>query len=219
MNAKSLDALLKFDPLDSAEKITGASYKEDQATGLFGLGLAMAQNRIKRQELSQRGDSYWGMSLIDYLEVIEDFGFERVLYLPFHKDGVDNALYVYWEPERGILLSFDSYNGDRVNGGRFYYNWIPNETTSHRVTSNGGFYKIAENRFVWSGYHDCREAIRHHIKQLESAGSFVVPWLKLDPCIWLFHYGETEELRQYGDLRTARIAALPEHVRISIGAK
>lgn len=219
MNSKSLDALLKFDPLDSAEKITGASYKEDQATGLFGLGLAMAQNRIKRQELSECGDSYQGMPLTEYLEVIEDFGFERVLYLPFRKYEAEDALYIYWEPERGILLSFDSYNGNRVNGGRFYYNWIPNETMSHRVTSSGGFYKIGEDQYIWSGYHDCREAIRHHVKQLESAGSFIVPWLKLDSCIWLFHYGETEGLRDFTELRTARLAALPEHIRIGIGAK
>ncbi len=57
--------------------------------------------------------------------------------------------------------------------------------------------------YVWSGDHDCREAILFNLAQLENYGEFIYPWLERPT---MYHLS-------CGDGCEERIKALPEDVR------
>lgn len=87
----------------------------------------------------------FGMDIKDVLKEIEKFGFDIVLDIPFMNE--DRAkkehLYGYFHYAYGIFLQFDTYGGERVNGGHYYYQWKPKSdlTKHHESFSSGGWVK------------------------------------------------------------------------------
>lgn len=119
----------------------------------------------------------WGMDIKDVLSRVEEFGFKQVLDVPFMND--DNTtqehLYVYFHYQYGILLEFDTYGGNGVNGGNYYYQWSP--TLFHPCFSSGGWVNVKETP-LWEGHGDCRSGMFESITQLAHDGRFVTPWIE-----------------------------------------
>lgn len=197
MTDKNIANLLKFDGIDAAEKITGKSYKESEATKLLGVGLHIEHSKFVNAALDATGDSKFSNELIDYQKIILSIGFELALEIPFNacsymSKSRDEKLFVYVNREKGILLTFDTFEGVHVNSGDFYYCWKPTMPSDklHRVTSSGGFESEKNpnwrrdpefigkkpDDFFWFGHHDCRQAIKHHISELEANGNFMPQW-------------------------------------------
>ena len=171
-------------------------------------------------------DTTFSETLENYQRIIELEGFKRVLDVSFNsaRDGstVVEHFFIYFKHDEGVLLVFDTYNGTKVNGGSFYYNWRPafDPGTSGqpypRVTSNGGYTKDGEG-WVWAGDHDCREAVRFHLRRLRQYGAFVTPW-RAQPFLWLLHYMDTKTPNyDYRAITAARIALLPVGIQEAIG--
>lgn len=225
----SLDHALRFDPLDTAEKLTGKSYKQDQSVGHLGLAISLIHNEQKQQMLAAAKDSHYGTTLAEYLAIVAEEGFIKVLETPFEVDGNRKEIqFHFYHPKDGMLLVFNTYLGNTINSGNLYYNWIPDTLPgmvtdydrmdpktytfpfkkegriwvngAHEATSSGGVHGYdKDGRPIFSGYHDCREALRFHIRQLRSFGEFVKPW-KDRPFLWLFGYDmEREARKRYGD--------------------
>jgi len=216
-----LRELLKYDALAEAEKISGKSYKEDDGVSFLAMALMRENNETKGELLDLNDDTKLNNKLDKYLRITKEEGFEIVLKEDFVYEGQSDALYVLWNDEDGILLKFDTYWSDDVNGGSFYYNWIPNEldNSSWRgtITESGGF---ADKRGeVWAGHHDCREALRLHLHGLREKGTFVKPWVK-NQFLWLLHYADTKDKNyNYHAINAQRIAKLPENVQKCICAE
>lgn len=239
-SASELEEILKFDPLDAAEKLTGKSYKEDDGTGALGFVLNMAHSGIKSKVLQEMGDSTLSNNLDRYLEIVKGIGFEIALELPFMaKSSYDRVprsekFFMMIHREKGILLKFDTFCTDSVNGGDFYYCWKPKPDIDRGIRSNvlssGGL--ESESDPDWrrnpkydksgapddaycSGSHDCREAIVHKIKQLTDNGTFLSPWPK-DPTrfLWFLHHQDTkEDGYDYKEINEERIKMLPQWAR------
>jgi hypothetical protein len=211
--------ILSFDPLSEAEKATGKDYHNDESTSLLGLGLAITHNQRKDSLLKSMGDTSFTNDLQDYQQIIEAEGFVKIIELPFFSESSekDESYFIYFNTEKGILLSFDTFSGRRsVNGGSFYYNWLPDKNNENwfRLTSSGGFTKD-----VWVGCHDCREALRLNIRNLANNGKFVTPWVD-EPFLWLLHHGDTKnEGYDYKKINEQRIAMLPDFVKEAIGKR
>ena len=154
------------------------------------------------------------MKTLEYLKLVEEIGFEQVLKVDFKgNENRDEVFYIFWDAKRSILLCFDTY-GDDVNGGDFYYNWIPKDIhTTYKYTRSGGFEKHNDG-MVWVGYHDCSENIENVIKKFEENGDFVVQWIK-QPFLWLVHYGDNKR-EEYKDINKQRIVMLPEGIQTAI---
>lgn len=211
MADRNLDELLRFDSLDRAEKITGKSYKEDEGTTLVGILLMQENTRAKESILKAQDDSTFSNELGRYKRIIAEEGFKNVLEVDFQGYDCLEKFFVYWHDD-GILLTFDTYGGKSVNGGKFKYNWKPNEGADFSVLSSHGGYVDG----VIAGDHDCREAIRYHIRRLREEGTFLNPWVK-QPFLWLLHYQDTKvENYDYKAITAYRIAQLPEHVKKAI---
>lgn len=213
-----LTELLHSDGLAMAEKITGKSYKEDEGTQGLGFLFHMDINQRKRELLESRDDTTFSNTLNRYQRIITQYGFREVLHLPFEGNYGPDDFYVYWHDD-GLLLSFDTFtwSSDKeqtVNGGKVRYNWRPNEGLENRweLTSSGHFQDS-----VWSGDHDCREALIFNLEQLRANGEFINPWVDT-PWLWMLHYMDTKiEGYDHKAITAERVAMLPDEVRRAIG--
>jgi len=74
----NLNELLRFDPLQEAEIMTGRSYKHDEATSSLGLLLAIDVNSKKKELLKANSDSYYGMGIAEFVILMDSMGFKSV---------------------------------------------------------------------------------------------------------------------------------------------
>ncbi len=203
----NLDKILEFDAIDAAEKMglsAGAC-----------LLLSMSHNLQKGQVLEGLGDTHFAMSLDKYIEVIESAGFVLAKRFEFERDDY----YIYWKD--GLLLAFDSYGRKSVNGGNIYYNWRRNDdvslTETFRLMSSGCW---SEDRKVWVGDHDCREALLFNMNRLVLRGKFLPKW-QYKPSLWLIHYEEyppqdmqwQERHEILQECTRKKLLALPAHLQ------
>lgn len=220
-NGTDMDRLLGFDPLDTAERITGR--EGDAAMGL-GLLLVQAHVAAKRQALEQRDDTQLSNRVDRYLRICGELGFEQVLCLPFVGHGwsgeepSEEHLHILAHRD-GLLLKFDTFGTRDVNGASVYYNWRPRDLNAGwGCTSSGRYHEFdrENNTGLWSGDHDAREALRHKIQRLRDNGEFLSRW-RYPPFLWLLHHMDTKvDGYDHEAINRERIALLPEWVRTMI---
>lgn len=228
--ATDLEKILSTDPISEFEQISGKEYKQNSAfENLAMMGFHLRHNQEKERLLFQSNDTTFSMSMDDYEQNIEDYGFVQIYGEQFtwnkYGETASDWLKVFWYSEFGLLLHFDTYRGDR-NGGKVHYNWMPNENFDYGVTSSGS-YGSGEKPYVWVGDHDCREVLRFYMNQLKDNGTLLPQWKFRPSSLWITHHGETDEI--YGndghdwskphlsDIRTAeRIRKFPVEVQKAI---
>jgi hypothetical protein len=109
----------------------------------------------KEELLSSLDDTCFHETESEYLRKVTDFGFKSILVESFkNKDNIEERLHIMFHYDYSILLVWDTFtygddgswarSGQSVpppsrNGGKFYYNWIPNDKIENSVTSSGGF--------------------------------------------------------------------------------
>lgn len=216
-----IDSMLKFDPLAEAEKVTGVRYSDKEAGEGFdnpatALGFRLMQDHAaaKERALTELGDTVFSNDLPRYRSIIESYGFQEVLADRWHSRwGNDETYFIFAHP-KGLLLSFDTFYGDRVNGGKVYYNWRPADMErAWGCTSSGCM--VSDD--VWGGDHDCREALIHNITKLETNGTLITPWVKR-PFLWLLHFDDSRvDGYDHAAITEARIKRLPQWVQDFIG--
>ncbi|MGE0714804.1 MAG: hypothetical protein AB7P02_05125 [Alphaproteobacteria bacterium] len=203
-----IDELLRFDPLHAAGEITGHSYKTDPDTEMLGLVLALNHNAAKQEALEASGDTTMSSDLARYLGIIAGVGFEQVLTDDFVGRWGDEERLLVFARRDGLLLKFDTFRGKSVNGGDVYFNWRRNDA-SFRPECSGSM--VADD--VWAGSFDCREALVHKVRRLETHGSFLAPWVAR-PFLWLLHYSDPDAPSyDHAAITAARIERLPDWVR------
>lgn len=212
-----LKSRLAMDALQVAEDLTGTSYKEDESTVWLGMALAQENGKRKAELLTAQLDSTFSSTLDYYEKVLAAEGFSKVFEMEIPNDPADENEYhdryfIYWHPD-GLLLSFDSYFGNSVNGGHIYFNFRPTDVKEFRnlqlPVSGGCPAGLCESI-------DCREAIRYYLGKMRENGSFLHVWEKR-PFLWLLHYMDTKtEGYDYKAITESRIAQLPEYVRNAI---
>jgi len=204
-----------LDPLAIAEKITKKSYKEDKATGWMGLALQIEKNKQLQQTLSFNRDVYSNMPLNEYIATIKRWGFEEVLYLDIPSTEYDsgNKYRIFWCD--GLLLSFDSYSGDKiVNSGHLLFQLHINENVDWSVFPKCSHSPISETYVA--GSIDCREGLANKLAGAAACGTFLQKW-KLKEFMWLLHYQDTKvKGYDYNKINAERVAMLPQHVRDAI---
>lgn len=205
--------LLTFDPLSTAEKATGKSYKEDRDTSGLGFSMHIMHNKLKQEELVSRGDTYYGMPFEDALEIFENMGFEIVHQRHFSYEGVRETSFVMWS-EAGLLATLESYRASTLNMGKVLYNIRFNEDVENifRLTSSG----TMTDSDIWVGDHDIREGGVFNLKQLEKNGEFITPWVQR-PWLWFPTYVDSKVPGyDYAEINERVISELPVHVRKAI---
>lgn len=203
---------LSFDPLGAAERITGASYKDDATTSSLGFGMALAHNQHKEALLKKTADSYFSMSFAEQMDLFAGLGFDEVYRETFDGGHGTDTYVILWHPD-GLLATCESYMGTHRNTAKVHYNY------RHQSGGYPGYRLISSGRLeddVWIGDHDAREGIRHNLDAMRAEGTFLAAWVER-PFLSLLNYAEYKGGRpQFEAIREAKIAALPEHVRKAI---
>jgi len=193
---EGVDALLRHDPLASAEDFTGKSMGPET----LGSGLAFVQMHGARKDavLTERGDTTFSNKLDRYVDIITGYGFELAGEFPFKSRmwDYDEIMFVYVHRGYGLVLCFDTHGGKKedgysVNGGKVYYNWVPNADLNYwSCTSSGGFHFDEDDVKTWTGDHDCREALIFNMERLRKNGTFLPKW-RANPFLWFLHHDDT----------------------------
>ena len=217
--AERIKDVLSVDPISEFEVRSGKSYKTNsESENLEMMFSAMNHGALKAESLRNHGDVCWGMALDEYIKTVVDYGFEQVLCDVFTSDkwNHEDRYFIFWHP-KGLLLSFDTWGGKSVNGGKVHYNWKPETENRHRYTSSGSYCDG-----IWCGDHDCREGLIANMTAMESAGEFLPVWWHC-PRLWLLSYADHETCCSgpihtwtSGEKTAERVSRLPEHVRHAI---
>ena len=230
-NNEELETRLAFDALNAAEKITGRSINDgDRPAGEIASMLLQENEDRKRELLLINNDTTFFDTLEHFTAVILDMGFDLALREDFISDSSldgrnkgQESFYIYAHRD-GMLLAFDTFWGDKMNGGHLYYNWVPNSVNDRSGAAGIGSFKehpegveFDGRRLIWVGDHDCREALRLKVNRLRKHGRFMPKWGKA-PFLWLMHHQDIKAKDyDYEALNKARIAKLPEWVQEMIG--
>lgn len=235
MEAAAVNEMLQFDPVDVVEKLTGEDCRKNEGVGLAALGLQIFHSKSKAEILLSLDDTTFSNELSRYLRIVGELGFQPILTIPFIGTGFgetkEEKLFFFMHREYGILLVFDTFGGNKVNGGNFYYCWqaTPGEDLSGVLSSGGqerksglpwpkyGEPEPESDDIYYAGHHDGREALSHHINQLLAKGTFLKPWPASKPFIWLLHYMDTKEKYSRDAINAERISMFPKWARDIIG--
>lgn len=145
--------------------------------------------------------------------LLSGLGFDKVLEIDFSSrkhDDQPNKFFIFWQEKDSLLLCHDTFSsGWTLNGGRCYFNLIPNNG-QHPPDCSGGF-----TNEIWAGDFDCRYMER--LPVLRETGSFVSPW-KVQPFLWLCHHDDKTESpsEKYKSINRERILLLPKSVQQAI---
>lgn len=209
---KELKEALAFDPLAEAERLTGLSYKKNDAVTALGFGLMRKQREQTNALLFlNRDTNAFGQSLQEYLEIIADMGFQQILEDPV--EGTDDTYRIFWR-EDGVLLNVEGYNGNRsVNSAAAYLNYAgPRDP----LTCTNGLAAEVDGVDVWDCHLDAREGFRFSLAEMSAAGRILPAWIKR-PFLWLLTYKESKvEGYDHEAITESRIARLPESVQKAI---
>lgn len=213
---EELDAMLAFDPLDTAEKMLRGIGTQGDAT-MLGLGLSMKHNALKRAALEELDDTTFSNTMADTIRIVEREGFELLLTIPFMGKGFGDEpetpeeYRIYWHPELHALLTMESYGTEDLNTGKMHFAWKSDDPNRHWPDQCSGGCRGGDRVFV--GDYDIREAFAYRLTRMEETGTFVKQWPETG-FLWLLHWMDTKaEGYDYKAITAERMAQLPQHVR------
>lgn len=228
--------LLHYDPLWEAEKITGKSYKDDEATNALGFLLLQSHASKKREELALRGDFYRDIPFTEAVDIARDMGFEPVwAHIGTSEYGNKQKTVVMWSD--GILLVMNSYRYS-LNSARIFFNWRPfsgksdefgpifNFPISGGMEHRGsGFDDIEGDPWVFVGNLHVGEGFKHHVESLRASGELLTEWYITDDLLGVLvgkeskaDYKDPDWHEKHKLLIRSRVAEFGEPARSAIQA-
>jgi len=206
--------LLRYDPLDAAERLTGNSYKDDEGTSALGFLMHLDHSERKEAALKAAGDTHFSMPYAEACDVYERLGFEKVGTFPFEaEDGTPEEFSVWWHSD-GLLLTAETYRTTGLNISKVRYNVrlnVPRSEAWDRLSSCS-----TTESGVTVGDHDAREGLAAKLQGLREVGEFLPVWEE-QPFMWLLNYMDTKtDGYDHKAITESRIAALPQHVQTAI---
>lgn len=163
--------------------------------------------------------------LDSYQILLKEEGFQEILNLDFTRTNLDDGtqmnekFFVYYHFTDGILLTFETHGGSYLNGGYFYYNFLPNkDNRKYERYLSSGRYANGKKGLVWIGCHECREDFPKRLDHLRQYGTFLKEWSdSFYPS--LVHSGDRQEAKhftQFEEVTAQRILLLSLEVQKSI---
>lgn len=223
--------LLRRDSILETEKIFGnkhhSQFNESEETVM--LLKFMMDNKEKKNYLQSIGDTYWGISWNEFINLIESIGFKAALkYDIKHEDNIDEAI-LYYHPTKGLVIWATSYwNKKSINGGTMYGevylqedNW---KDISKVLTSSHGSFSYYDNENKVEKFKeqvdfsfDVREGLLHNINKVEKVTLYAPIW-KERHFLYLTDYIENKkEGYDYKEITRNKIKMCPKEFQKIVG--
>lgn len=212
---ESIEQLMKFDPINEAEKFTGKRTGDSLRDPTAALGFAINYKKAKQLQglLMLQDDTHFRTEWKDFLRIAKSEGFEIVHTEKFdgqYNDTKGEQFIIGWHPD-GILLCAETHMKNHVNRAEIYY-YLDGESRPD-CTGGGPSGKEGDK---WEISKDVREGLRHHLNSSRGKGKFLPQWPK-QPFLWLLTYMDTKDPGfDYKAITKSRIEKLPKHVQDAI---
>lgn len=222
MNETTKD-FLNFDPIATAEALIGKRHEDwdVETDGMAALGIAMLADESKRKHLESIGDTHFGITWNDFIEIAKAYGFKCGFCQKFtgtswsDEKGIEEEEIIFFHEEKGLILHAESFNGKSVNSAKVYGEvklngdkieedqWNALNGCSHGGNGNGTMYFNV----------DVREGFRFHLDAVSEAFEFSKSWSKV-PFLWFLNYMDTKKKNyNYEKINKTKIASCTPEVR------
>ena len=220
--------ILNFDPIATAEGLIGKrhEYWDVETDGMVALVLAMLTNESKREHLESIGDTHFGITWNDFIEIAKAYGFKCGFCQKFtgtgwsDEKGIEEEEIIFFHEEKGLILHAESFDGKSVNSAKVYgevklngdkleeEQWNALNGCSHGGNGNGTMYFNV----------DVREGFRFHLDAVSEAFEFSKSWSKVQ-FLWFLNYMDTKKKNyNYEKINKKKIAScIPEVRKIIFG--
>ena len=225
MNEKT-KYILNFDPIATAEALLGKRHEDwgTKTDGMAALGLAMMTNQRKAEHLKSIGDTHFGITWIDFIEIAKAYGFKSGYCQKFtgtgwSDKGVEEEEIIFFHEEKGLILHAESYDGESVNSAKVYGEVkIGDKLEKNQCEALNGCSHGGNGNGTMSFDVDVREGFRFHLDALSEAFEFSKSWSKV-PFLWFLNYMDTKnENYSYEKINKQKIdASTPEVRKIIFG--
>lgn len=217
-----MDAMLDFDPIDVAERLTGERRSDE--SNMLGLALAMRHNELKRNALSAARDTHYNITFAEAVAIVEAQGFQLLATVAFKgnpwddtEEPSDEEKRIYWNPELSALLTMETYRTTSLNMGKVYFAWKANDQNNVYPSGCSGGCEGERGDYTFVGDYDIREAFVYKLTRMKETGTFIKKWPKA-PFLWMLHWMDTkDEGYDYKAINAERFALLPAEVREAMG--
>ena len=182
------------------------------------------KKKKKVEHLKSIGDTHFGITWIDFIEIAKAYGFKSGYCQKFtgtgwSDKGVEEEEIIFFHEEKGFILHAESFDGRSVNSAKVYgevkigdklekNQWEALNGCSHGGNGNG----------TMSFDVDVREGFRFHLDALSEAFEFSKSWSKV-PFLWFLNYMDTKNKNySYKKINKQKIdASTPEVRKIIFG--
>jgi hypothetical protein len=211
-----VEQVLNFDPLASAEEMTGESYKTCKLTEAIGVLSHFDHNQRKRELLKSIGDTYFSMTWDELKALLPNLGFQILAIEEFPGDDNHTEEMIFaWDPVRSALLTAHSYWGRKsVNTGTVYFCWKPTDRNDWALNRCSSSPLEVNGEYVGRSYgYDIREGLKHFLETADRKGTFFKKWPG-KPWLWLLNFSDTRDKNyNYDAINARRISMLPKEVQ------
>ncbi len=215
--------ILNFDHVETAEALIGKRYKDldIETDGMAALGLAMLTNQIQREHLESIGDTYFGITWQDFIEIVKAYGFKCGFHQNFtgtglSDNGVEEEEIIFFHEEKGLILHAESFDGKFVSSAKMYGEVKLNDGKLERSqldALNGCIYGDNGNGTMYF-IVDVREGFRFHLDAVLDAFEFSKSWSKVVPFLSFHNYMDTKDKNyDYEKINKQKIAVCTPEVR------
>lgn len=205
--ADLISEALRFDPLDTARRLTEGTGTGGEEVSKLGMVLAKEHNELKQQLLFESDDSFFNMSFGDFLFLAERLGFAKVLDEPI--ENTEDRFTLHWRS--GMLLKLESYR-KHTNSATVYFNFKGHPLDLMPIGSS--FLKDdVDGEGIFFLQQDVREGFRWALERIERTGTILAKWVG-EERIWLVdHEQERHKNLDWMSIIEGRITRLPPEIR------
>lgn len=181
-------------------------------------------NRKKVEHLKSIGDTHFGITCINFIEIAKAYGFKSGYCQKFtgtgwSDKGVEEEEIIFFHEEKGLILHAESFDGKSVNSAKVYGEVkIGDKLEKNQCEAlDGCSYGYNGNGTMYFDV-DVREGFRFHLDALSEAFEFSKSWSKV-PFLWFLNYMDTENKNySYEKINMQKIvASTPEVYKIIFG--
>lgn len=219
--------ILNFDSVAIAEALIGKRHEDwdVETDGMSALGLAMLTNQFKKEHLESIGDTYFGITWQDFIEIARAYGFKCGFCQKFigtgwsDEKGIEEEEIIFFHEEKGLILHAESFGGKSVNSAEVYGKVKINETvTENQLNALNGCGHGGNGNGTMHFDVDVREGFRFHLDAISEVFEFSKSWTKV-PFLWLLNYRDTKKKNySYEKINKQKInACTPEVQKIIFG--
>lgn len=213
--------ILNFDPIATAETLIGKRHEnwDTETDAMAALGLAIATNQAKANHLQSIGDTHFGITWIDFVEIAKAYGFkcgycEKFTGTGWSDKGVEEEEIIFFHEEKGLILHAESYDGKSVNSAKVYGEVkIGDKLEKNQWEALNGCSHSGHKNGTMSFDVDVREGFRFHLDALSEAFEFSKSWSTV-PFLWFLNYMDTKDKNySYKKINEQKIDACALEVR------